>query len=182
MIRKISFSVLSVLLILTYGCKQKQQQGGQNEQKQTSEKIYNSEEGHFKANYPGKPDVSTEVIEEEGVGEIKKLTASYAESALKNYTVVYAEYPEGYFKGKDPIKVLKGSRDGIIKNLGGRISGQKEITSSDYPGYMFKVKSGNQYFVYNLSLYKNRLYQVWIMNTQSFPEDTSFLESFEIVE
>ena len=178
--------IVAILSFAAFSCKQEAKQTQDKEQKEQKEEKQApgdgrmTVDGYFKAAFPERPDKTEETIEANGT-QVKKFTYTYSPEPLENYTVTYSEFPEGQFKGKDPEKVLQATRDGILKELGGPIAEEKTL-EGNYPGLMFKSKSGNMHYVYHLYLYKNRLVQAVISKNKEYPEDTSFLGSIEILD
>lgn len=142
---------------------------------------FESADAQFMATFPGKPDMSEEAVRQGDI-DILKYTVSYAPDPTKNYTVVVSQFPEDQFKGKDPQEVLEGVMNGIMRNTGGRLAEQSDLPDAEYPAIAFKLKTGNMNFVYHVYLYKHILYQVSQSAMNKFPEDLSFMESFEVME
>lgn len=183
-------SVILLALIFAFAaCSQDKSQSEQsgekaNKEEKTGEKTsgdmhtFEAPDGTFEVDFPGNPDKSEEPVNVSGV-EVQKHTISYSPTPTENYSLVYMDFPKDQFKGKDPMKVLNAQKDGIVDNLGGRLVEEKDL-GNDYPGLMFSAKTGNRYGIYHLYMYKDRLFQLSIISTGSFAEDTSFLESFEL--
>lgn len=156
----------------------KEDKSGDKPETSSEKYTYKPENGLFEVVFPGEPDTSKEPVSVSGV-DVKKQTISYAPSPLKNHTLVHMEFPKDQFKGKDPMKVLKGQKDGIIQNLGGRFIEEKKLDTK-HPGLMFKAKTGDLYGVYHLYMYKNHLFQLSITNKGDFSKELAFLKSFQL--
>jgi hypothetical protein len=106
-----------------------------------------------------------------------------------SYSVVYADYPEGY-KTVDAGALLVKVRDEQVSSIGGTLVSQAQIKSSSVNGLEIRIGAeadGGQKVVFRswLLWVPTRLYQVSVLAPEGRADDeavVSFLESFELAD
>lgn len=163
--------VLLMLLVLSLaGCSQAKPQ------------LFKSGVGKFSVMTPLELKESTRPVATQG-GNVD-LHMFLGDAGSVSYMVAFADYPPELLNA-DPQIILEGSRDGIVKNINGAITGDVEIDISGNPGREF-VMDGN---VSNqdvtakarIALVASRLYEVMVLSAKgsaNMAEVNSFLTSF----
>jgi hypothetical protein len=146
-------------------------------------KEFSSKDGKFKAQFPGEP--MTKTIDAAGV----KAKTFTVEEKNGGYVVSYADLPIPADEGADLIeKRLDGSRDGMVKNIRGTLTGEKKIKLADkYPGREITADLPGKKGVIRARIYivGKRLYQVLVIGTEDTAKSadaTKFLESFQLIQ
>lgn len=140
--------------------------------------------GNFKIKFPGEPQKNTQAVETE-IGNVNMITFMYEKDAGEAYMLAYSDYPEDIVAANDHNKLLQNAKGGFIGSLGITIEEEKEIKLGDHSGIYFKGKSADYFVVMKDYLVKNRLYQIGVLATGSYPSDEAvenFVNSFKLIE
>lgn len=149
----------------------------------SAEKFY-SEDGKFKVNFAGTPEITSESVATE-VGSIEIFMFMYEKSLTEIELLAYSDYPSALVEMSDEDKMLQDAKTGAISNLEASIVEEKEITYKGYKGLEFKANSAQIYVNYKIFLVKNRLYQIGLMRDGSFASEENvnkLFDSFELIE
>lgn len=150
----------------------------------TGEKFFH-EDGKFKINFPGEPEISTQTQPTQA-GDIEITMFMYEKSATEVYMVSYNDYPSAVMEQGGSIEdMLDGAVNGYVSTIGGSVEEQESITLNGNKGIYVKAKSDQYYVVLKDYVVGNRLYQVGIMRDGSYPTEKaidSFINSFELVD
>jgi len=150
----------------------------------TASDKYYSEDGRFKVNFSGTPEVSNESVPTE-VGNIEMYMFMYEKSITEAEMIAYSDYPSDLVAASNTDDMLQGAKEGAVGNLGATITAEKEITYGKYKGLEFKANSTQFYVNYKIFLVNNRLYQIAIMRDGSYASQENvdkFFNSFELIE
>jgi len=153
-----------------------------NVETEESKNYFSSKDGMFKANFPGQPTQESQMVQTD-VGKIEMFTFTYERSATEVYMIAYSDYPSSSIDKQDEMELLKSAKDGA---LGGNIvESNKEMKVNGWPAIRSKAidKQSNTYYIYEVILAKNRLYQVFMIRNGSYCSDESvkdFLDTFII--
>lgn len=144
--------------------------------------FYVSKDGKFKVKFPGTPEVTSQMVPTDA-GEIEMFTYIYEKSATEAYMVAYGDYPSALIDGADPYELLEASRDGALETS--KIEDNKDMKVNGFPAIRTKAIDVEQnfYYIYEVILAKNRLYQVMIVRDGDYPSDSvvsDFVDDFEI--
>ena len=151
-----------------------------------------SPEFGFKVLFPKEP-VAQNQVTPSAIGELKMnmyildVSADETEDNLL-YLVNYTEYPDSLFANAPEekfTKVLKGSVDGMVTNVGGKLLSEKVITLNGSPGREVKVSFQEGAAIINARVYlvRNKMY---LLETISYPQKDSnksidkFFASFQL--
>jgi len=140
-----------------------------------------SNDGKFTAKFPGTPKEQTQ----EAAGVTLRMFA--LEEKAGAYMVAYADMPiPGNETAKETEARLDGSRDGMVKNMGGKLTEEKKATLGKHPSREIfadlpalpdgKVRA-------RVFIVGTRLYQVMVVGTKEFFEAkgaVAFLDSLEL--
>jgi hypothetical protein len=144
--------------------------------------FYVSKDGKFKVKFHGTPEVTSQMVQTEA-GEIEMFTFIYEKSATEAYMVAYGDYPSSLIDGADPYELLEASRDGALETS--KIEENKNMKVDGFPAIRTKAinVAENYYYVYEVILAKNRLYQVMIVRDGDYPSEDvvpDFVDDFQI--
>ena len=145
-------------------------------------KQFRCDDGRFSVLLPGKPERQNQSLDTP-LGKIDLVTYM-AGSRKAGCAVAYADYPEQHINSTDPQKLLDGSRDGAITNVGGQLISETRIDFHGKPAREILIEVPNKAFI-NLRLFLigPRLYQLMFIapNNQGYEQDISkFFESFTV--
>ena len=144
---------------------------------------FESEEGKFTAQFPGKPKKTVQNIPT-AVGTIKTNFFMH-ESASGAFAVAYSDYPKDHVKNSGVENVLKGAREGAAKNIGGKVVSHKAITLDKHKGQHVVISSDKTGLEIHVRHYFNgdRMYQALVVGQKGKVDNDKtkkFLESFKI--
>ncbi|MEO7989088.1 MAG: hypothetical protein ABI663_06070 [Chryseolinea sp.] len=147
----------------------------------------------FKVLLPKEPVAQNQVVPS-AIGELKMnlyILDTSADEAEDNllYLVNYTEYPDSLFANATEEKftqILRGSVDGMVTNVGGKLLSEKVIILNGSPGREVKVSFQEGAAVINARVYlvRNKMY---LLETISFPQKDSnqsidkFFNSFQLL-
>ncbi len=144
-------------------------------------KEFSPSGGGFTVQMPGTP-----VEQKSSPGGIPMTTYSSDERS-GGYAVIYADVPIA--DNESPAKIqtrLDGSRDGGLKNMGGKFISESQIQlGGKYPGRDIRadVPSKQAYARLQIFLVHKRLYSILAMGAKSWvdsPETNKFFDSFAL--
>jgi hypothetical protein len=148
-----------------------------------AQKKYEPAGGRFTVRFPGQPRETTQAAKSQ-IGELKVVTATYAESNGNAYMISYTDFPEGAAKSEASGKLFDGVRDGL-KGTDGKVIGESEITigTDKHTGREIEIEKDRKRMKFRVVLRDARLYQVAVIGTASFvkgKDAKSFLDSFDL--
>lgn len=145
--------------------------------------AYSSVEGKYRARFPSKPATETTPTPTD-VGNVDLITTSIA-SDDGFLATSYADYPPELVKEDIAHKLLDGARDGMTRNMGGKVIREEEIELDGHKGRSFDMTATTQGMSIiasaRLYLVGNRLYQNLVLRPASIgidDEAKKFLDSF----
>lgn len=152
------------------------------EEAEEEDDMFVCKDGQFKANFPGKPEYSTQMVPTEA-GEIEMISYVYEKSATEAYMIAYSDYPSKLIDGQEPMDLLKSARDGSLDGM--VMEDNEETKVSSWPAIRtFAIdKAENLYYILEVVMAKNRLYQVLMVRDGTYPSDNAiedFMDSFVI--
>jgi hypothetical protein len=144
---------------------------------------YEPSGGRFSVRFPGQPKESNQAAKST-IGELKVVTATYADSSGNAYMVSYTDFPEGAAKPEAGGKLFDGVRDGLV-GKDGKVHDDSEakVGSDKHPGRDIEIEKDKKRMKFRVVLRDGRLYQVAVIGTPSFVKGRdakAFLESFEL--
>lgn len=147
-----------------------------------AEDMFVCKDGQFKANFPSKPEYSTQMVPTEA-GDIEMISYVYEKSATEAYMIAYSDYPSKLIDGQEPMDLLKSARDGSLEGM--EIENNQEMKVSKWPAIRTNAvnKAENLYYILEVVMAKNRLYQVLMVRDGTYPSDNAvedFMDSFVI--
>ena len=163
--------LLLLVLLLASGC------GGEKEWRRFEPEI-----GGFSILFPGTPEKQTETVPTAG-GTIET-TFFLVEQEDMGYSVNLADYSEMSLSESDVEVVLDGAREGAVRNVGGELLEEAEITLDGHPGRALKIAVDDEFVVdARFYLVGNRLYvlqAISIGQTSKPSRVEKFLDSFQL--
>ena len=86
-------------------------------------------------------------------------------------------------EGKDPDDMLKGARDGALKNSNSHLVSEHMITLGIYHGLTFESESDSAHFSARIYIVGTTLYQTLVVSPKEalYPDTTRFLDSFQLI-
>lgn len=146
---------------------------------------FTSEEGGFTVMMPKTPTHETSEIPT-AIGPVTMHTFSASNNNKWAYMVIYSDYDAESVSAADPSTMLEGARDGVMKQLGGKIVIDRDLTIGGYPGKEVEVVTSDKQFRCRARLFlvDNRLYQVIAVvpgKAKLTKDAEKFLESFKIM-
>ncbi len=146
----------------------------------------------FSILFPQKPAEEAQVIPS-AVGELKLNMYIYDASADDTdenliYLVNYTEYPDSLFAGASEEKItkmLRGSVDGMLSNVEGKLISEKVIELNGFPGREIKASIQNATAIINVRFYlvRNKMYLIETITDATKDSNQSmskFLNSFKL--
>ncbi len=98
------------------------------------------------------------------------LMAQASEKLL--YTLVYSDMPEALVTGQDPLKLLQGARDGIVRQFRGFLEKEAPITLGEHQGLETRMTGTSEGVSFDIRsrfyLVKNRLFGLHIIVQRGF--------------
>lgn len=139
--------------------------------------------GRFTIQMPGNPEEQTNKVNTvAGPIEVHMFTVSPDRSTL--YGVGYGD--SAVMNTKPESDILDGARDGVVRNVKGKLDSEKKITIDKYPGRDFLVVIKGGVVRERAYLVKDRLYQViFVSSSREFAtgkDADKFLDSFKLTE
>ena len=179
------FGFLSVTCVSFSSCSGKPSDEKDNTEKVVGtdeEEYFVSKDGKFKARFPGDPTRESQMVPTEA-GDIEMISFIYEKSATEAYLVAYSDYPSSLIDPANPMILLENARDGSLE--GNFVESNKELKVNGWPAIRTKAidKVQNMYYVLEVIMAKNRLYQLLIVRNGSYPSDESikdFMDAFVI--
>jgi TonB family protein len=121
------------------------------------------------------------------IGDIE-LSILQSETPTAACVVGYSDFPEASFQGRTPLKMLEDGRDGALRNIGGTLEKQENLTVQGKTGiavYGSGSSSGKTFYVrFHFILDKPRAYQVGYLAYDRAdldkPEVQAYFDSFHI--
>ncbi|HBG69359.1 MAG: hypothetical protein A2W93_16100 [Bacteroidetes bacterium GWF2_43_63] len=146
------------------------------------EEMFVSKDGQFKAFFPGEPQKDAQMVATEA-GDIEMISFVYEKSATEASMIAYSDYPSSLIDGQEPMTILGNARDGSLE--GNFVESNDEMKVNGWPAIRTKAidKTQNLYYVLEVILAKNRLYQLLMVRDGSYPTDDAvekFMDTFEI--
>jgi hypothetical protein len=143
---------------------------------------YEPSGGRFSVRFLGPPKESTQTAKSQ-LGDLKVVTATYADSSGNAYMVSYTDFPEGAAKSDASGKLFDGVRDGLKKDGKFIDENDVEIGTDKHPGRDIELEKDKKRMKFRVVLRDGRLYQVAVIGSTSFVmsrDAKAFLESFEL--
>lgn len=150
-----------------------------------AQKKYEPAGGRFTVRFPGQPKEATQTAKSQ-IGDLKVVTATYADSNGNAYMVSYTDFPEGAAKSDASGKLFDGVRDGL-KGTDGKLIGESEITigTDKHAAREIEIEKDKKRMKFRVVLRDARLYQVAVIGTASFvkaKDAKAFLDSFDLTQ
>jgi len=151
-------------------------------------KEFKSEAGRFSVMSPRVLKETTQSIDTPAAGKIT-FYVFLGEQGNEEFAVSYGDYPETIIKKIDPQIILDGARNGMVRNINGKLISETKIALEGNPGreLLIDVLAGGGReitFKARLFLVKNRLYQImWVApkGKASVVEMDAFLQSLKLL-
>jgi hypothetical protein len=147
---------------------------------------FTSKEGKFTVLFPGKPKETKRTLQSPfGPVELNSFSVSPLQP-VSTYVVIFSDYPANFEKKSD-ADFLDSSRDGSVKNSGGKLLSEKKLTLDKYPGRELLLEAPNQggLFRQRIFIVGNRLYQLIVGGAEEVAKSKGadkFLDSFKLQE
>ena len=141
---------------------------------------YQSRDGHFTIQFPGKPKESTQSAKTQA-GVLKVHTATFATREGNVYLVSHTEFPATMTRPENHDSLFKGVRTGLI-GKDGKLVSEKEVMVAGTKGREVLVDKSKQQTRFRVVVKDTRLYQMAAVGTGPFvtgDEVTAFFDSFE---
>ena len=145
-------------------------------------KFY-SEDGNFKVNFSGTPEMTKEDIDSE-FGNIEMFMFVYEKSITEAEMIAYSDYPSALVKQSSTDQMLQNAKGGSVNSLDAVISEEKNLEFNGYKAIQFRADNAQFYVDYLIFLVNNRLFQIAIMRDGSYATKENadkFFNSFELV-
>jgi TonB family protein len=162
---------------------------GKTETSSTSNVTYNSPDGRFSVTLPPGYGqfASQSKTQPTAVGNVE-LNILQSENTRGACMVGYSDFPDAAFAGRTPQKMLEDGRDGALRNIGGTLEKQENLTIQGKTAiaiYGSANSSGRTYYVrFNFILDKPRAYQVGYLAYDRAdldkPEIQTYFDSFHL--
>jgi|GEM_PF-5952160 len=182
-------AVLAVLLAASASCKKK----AEPEPVTTSPAApvetwvtYAPEGESFEILTPQAFECTTQQVPTEA-GDIAAVSCLAQPSEQRMYIFVRSDMPEALVAGKDPLELVKGARDGLVRQYSAYVDVEKPGALGEAKGLEIGMqgafKGTNFYIKARFFLVKNRLYQLYVVCQRGFEGAADFgkyLDSFKL--
>lgn len=155
----------------------------EDEEEDEVPELFISKQGKFKADFMGgRPKQTSEMVPTDA-GNIEMFSFVYEKSATEAFMIAYGDYPSALVEGQDPYGLIESARDGALE--GSTQEDNEKLKVNGFPAtrtYAFNP-TNNIYYVYEVILAKNRLYQVMAARDGDYPSDNTverFVDGFTI--
>ncbi len=140
--------------------------------------IFNSPDGKFSINLPGKPIVEEDQQISVAGGDV---ATTHGVSTQANdhvvYNCTYVEYPS--LITKSPDEVLTNARDGGLKNVQGTLISEKRTTVDGHPARDIQARAReNSAYDTRLILVGKRMYMLMVVDTGKPSRDGKNIQKF----
>lgn len=151
--------------------------------------VYNSPDGRFSITLPpGFSEFKSQTTKQPTLAGDIELTILQTENTRGGCMVGFSDFPEASFQGRTPQKMLEDGRDGALRNIGGTLEKQENITVQGKTGisiYGSGTSGSRTYYVrFNFILDKPRAYQVGFLAYDRAeldkPDINEYLKSFTL--
>lgn len=138
--------------------------------------------GNFGVTFPGKP-INASYPVSAVDGEVTMYMFG-VKSGEKAFILAYSDFPDKTIQSKSAKDLLQDEKTGAL--AGATTDEEKENTYKGYTGLFYKAKSpdGTQFMVAQTYLVGNRLYQMEILSSGSYPTDAeinAFIGTFRFL-
>ncbi|MFA6305787.1 MAG: S-layer homology domain-containing protein [Candidatus Gracilibacteria bacterium] len=147
--------------------------------------TFTSKAGNFGITFPGKHLSGTYPMESGGL--VITLHMYGFKTSEKVFLLDYSDMPDATIQAKTAQALLQDEKNGALSSLGVlAVDEEKEVKYKGYPGLFYKGKNTeeNGYVVAQTYLVGNRLYQMEILATGSYPTDAevdAFIGTFKLL-
>jgi len=180
--RKCSFLILLVLVFTGCG-----KSTGSTKtppiEKQVAKKKFFNQDGQFRINFENDPTAYSQYIPYEN-GKVLMNYFIYEKGINLIYCISYADYPEGFMKGKVAADFLGDLLVTFIDSKKAGVEIQKQIMINSNPGIYFKASNSDEFIYGEYILKQNRLYQLTVTKEGSYhneSEANAFFQSLELL-
>ncbi len=146
-------------------------------------KKFKDVEGKFEIKFAGTPTITSDEVDTD-LGKIQMKSFMYEITSEEVQMVAYNDYPKDMITEDSRAEMLEGGKSGALSSLGiENLDVDEEITLGKNKGIRFEGNNGTYYVKYNMYLIENRLYQVAILKTESYPDKSTsdaFFKSFKL--
>jgi hypothetical protein len=149
-------------------------------------KKFSGDSGRFSVDLPGEPKQQKQEVPTDA-GKIT-LTMYIVEAGNGGYFVALSDFPAALVQAADPEALLTNARDGAVRNVRGKLTGDKAITLGEYKGREIQFEAGNATMKIvgqaRLYLVGNRLYQLLVVGQQAeaLEQSARFFNSFRLAD
>lgn len=138
--------------------------------------------GNFGVTFPGKP-INASYPLSTADGDVTMYMFGFKNNE-KAFILAYSDFPDKTIQSKSAKDLLQDEKDGAL--AGATTDEEKENTYKGYTGLFYKAKSpdGTQFMTAQTYLVGNRLYQMEILTSGSYPTDaevSAFIGTFRFL-
>jgi hypothetical protein len=134
----------------------------------------------FSASFPSAPDVQKRnVSTDAGPFELRSYVVQDGDVAMFVGVCDYGAQAAG----KDPDVLLRGAKDGALKNSSSHLVSEKKITIGIYDGLEFEAETDQAHFTARVYMVGTTLYQTLVVSNLGKPyaDTMRFLDSFQLI-
>jgi hypothetical protein len=182
MSKKFSFLILLVFVFFGCGKSTENTKTPPIEKEQAKKKFFN-QDGQFRISFESDPTAYSQYIPYEN-GKILMNYFIYEKGINLIYCISYADYPEGFMKGKVATDFLGDLLVTFIDSKKAGLENQKQISVNTNPGIYFKASNSDEFIYGEYILKQNRLYQLTVTKEGSYHNETetnAFFNSLELL-
>jgi hypothetical protein len=154
--------------------------------KTTYKANFTSEAGRFKARFSDftKPTQKTDKVTNE-YGTMEIFSFVYELPGISIFTVMYNDYPEAVLKKFSPLQIMNNVDSSFIDRIKlQQVTKYPFATLQDNPTTRLNGQTQNFYLFKQNMMVKNRLYQLFLIRFDHYPEPNDFEEfiyTFDII-
>lgn len=142
--------------------------------------VFSSTTGNFGITFPGKPINATYPITSAD-GSVTMYVFGF-KNATQKFMVAYIDLPDKTVQAKSAKDLLQDEKKGSLGTV--TADEEKENTYNGYTGLFYKAADATGYMVSQTYLVGNRIYQMEILTTGSYPTDAevkAFISTFKLL-
>jgi len=142
---------------------------------------FESAEGRFKVDFPGKPVIKRGRLRIE-TGDIPSAWHTAGDGAEATYDVRYSDYPGTVMAKLTPAMLLEAARDGLLAQSRGQLVSEKSVGMGKVAVRDLEIVGADgMRYRFRLLLVDNRLYQLTAMaQPPARPDEERFFRSFQL--
>ena len=144
---------------------------------------FTAKDKKFSIRFPAKP-AELKQSHKTGVGTIDAKIAIY-NAKNESYAVVVSDFPDGHMRANGLDQVLTTAKQGTLKEVSGKLTGEKPFEMDKYKGqdFVISIDDGGKQLHIRQMIVGDRLYQIMVGNSADNSDDSlvePYMNSFKL--